>query len=157
MSKISKDALLKLEKKMGEKKTLKIMLDGKEYEFTIDCKFLNTKIDEMIRELVEIEENKTEENDLLDTTLLTVMLTLKHFTSAPYEGEFLTVAEKIEHYVAITNALKNLECEDGESVFEKLINAIDSEEISKVAVRMKRMADNYTKFVEEKQSETEKE
>ena len=153
MAKLNQDLLMQLETKMGDSKVLKLKVNGKTIDITVEKKFLNTKIEALIQELLELNQYATD-NEITGfniTTMLFVMI-FKTFTDIPYI-EKGTIEEKLENYIRTTNVLKDLECEDGISVFDKLVNEFELEQIEKINKKMKLFADNINTYITEQNKE----
>lgn len=155
MAKLNQELLMQLEAKMGDSKVLKLKVNGKPIDITVEKKFLNTKIEALITELLELNQYATEQNitGFNITTMVFVMM-LKMFTDIPYI-ENGTIKEKLENYVATTNALKNLELEDGETVFSKVIGEFEQEQIEKINKKMKMMTENINAYIESEKSKVD--
>lgn len=98
-------------------------------------KFKDSEIQELIKEWMLIKE-ATHEKVEVNMYDISFILILKHFTDVPFD-EVEDILERTEHYIRMTNLLIDLKTEDGSSIFEKLFEVLDNEEVLKVAKAMK--------------------
>lgn len=129
MAKLNKKSLLKLENMYSEVKLLKMYVDEKEYVVEIDSKFKQTKINSLIKELMISQEliSKGSSYDV-NTEVFTIMLILKTFTSLPYEKFEAVCDASINDVIATTNALKNVICDNGRSMFDIIMSELGNNE-----------------------------
>lgn len=97
-------------------------------------RFRDSEIQELIKEWLLIKE-ATDGKIEINMHDISFILILRHFTDVPFE-DFENMLERAEHYIRMANLLVDLKTEDGKSIFEKVFEALDKEQLQKVAKSM---------------------
>ena len=123
---MKKNLFMELESKMVQKEVIEFkMTNGQTERFSMDKKFLNTKISEMLFEYVDIIAYAKENNILQDVISILGVLLVKYFVRQIHNEKEVeifkpekTVKSSFETLIATNSALANIEGVDGRSLLE---------------------------------------
>lgn len=155
MAKLTQSGLKKLQNEAVKSKELKLMIQGKEYVFLYDMEYSNSKVELIVKELLEYQ-TYTKENELeFDIFSNIIVLILKHITDLPYSNSGV-LKTRFENAIQTTAALKDIVAEDGKSVFEVMVEKVITKAgIDKINNKIRLMNENVSKMTEEIKKEVE--
>lgn len=124
--------------------TKELKLKIGEQEFVVNCQkyFKDSEIQELIKEWMKIKEATLENEIEVNMYDISFILVLKHFTDVPFE-EIPNILERTEHYIRMTNLLIDLKDNEGVPLFNRIFEALDKEQLTKVTQSM----DNASKII----------
>lgn len=124
--------------------TKELKLKIGEQEFVVNCQkyFKGSEIQELIKEWMKIKEATLENEIEVNMYDISFILVLKHFTDVPFE-EIPNILERTEHYIRMTNLLIDLKDNEGVPLFNRIFEALDKEQLTKVTQSM----DNASKII----------
>ena len=142
--KLTPAVLKKQDKRLDEKGTFTIEIDGEEFELTHDLIFRKSKNHKVLDDLVlffeECGKNRLQALEL--ATPYIALLAIKHFTS-------LEVSDDIDEALDMLNVLIDLE------VLDKIVNSLPEEEISKLFELLTQTLDNFRDELDRTRQEAE--
>lgn len=112
--------------------------DGKEYEVEFDKNFLNSKIKDVLSELLLLNDfiiKKCGKND--EVMNLTFAVLVQRFTDKNFVDKKMDLFEKFKTYVVVAKTLQDIELEDGSNLLSAIIDEFGAENISKLSGKMK--------------------
>lgn len=127
--------LIELSKEQNQVGELKLNIGKQEFTVKYDKTFKTTKIQNLIKEWLEIKEEISKADIELNMYDISFTLILKYFTDVPFES-FENILEQAEHYIRITNLLVDLKDNEGKSLFENIFMVLDNKQILKITESM---------------------
>lgn len=129
---VKKNLFLELESKMVQKEVIEFKMDSGQIEkFSIDKKFLNTKISEMLFEYADIITYAKENDMLQDIINISGILLVKYFVRQIYDNKEVeifkpekTIKSNFETLIATSSALANIENVEGKSLLEVFMDKL---------------------------------
>lgn len=123
---MKKNLFTELESKMTQKETIEFKISKDHIEkFSIEKKFLNTKIAELLFEYTDIIMYAKENNLMKDVSGIYTMLLIKHFVKQIHKGKEVdifkpehTVKSNFETLISTNHALINIVDIEGNSLFD---------------------------------------
>jgi len=137
---LSSSVILKAYSNEFVQKQVTVNINGEDYDVLVDKKFKNTKIDKLIKELL----NNFDDYKELDKTvcgLYISFLTIKHFTSLDVI-ETNSFAEQI----SLLNSMIDLD------IYNKIISEFEISEIEKINTSMINFASNIDEFMKDEKN-----
>lgn len=119
--KLTSSNILSLYSKTFTQKKILLEAEGQTFEVLIDTKFQPTKLQEMIMELAEKQQEIRKINDILNISYFASFLVIKYFTNIQ-----ISKTDSLEKQIRVFKALVDLE------ILEPLLEHFDSKELEKV-------------------------
>ena len=129
--KLTASNILSLHSKMFTQKAIHIDVEGNMYEVLIDKKFQPTKIQELIMEMLEKQQQISKFEDIFNMTYYVNYLIIKYFTNISIAN-----VNDFEKQIRVFKALLDLE------IFEKVVESFDQSEIDKINKYIKKVSEN---------------
>jgi hypothetical protein len=129
--KLNTNNVLSLHDKTFKQKPITIDVEGESFEVLIDTKFQVSKIQQLLTEVMERNQQLIKINDIFDITYYMNFLVIKYFTNIEIAKE-----DDFETQIRIFKALLDLE------IFDKIMENFDKGELDKINKYMKKASAN---------------
>lgn len=135
--------LKKQDKKLDSTNKFYVVIDGEQFEVTYDTVFRRTKQQKVIQDIVQYFDAGNSNVQLFElATSYTTLLILKHFTS-------LEIPDEIDEALTFMDVLIDLE------IFDKILNALPEEEVTKIYELLTQVINRLKTNIEEAEKEAE--
>lgn len=142
IKKLTVTELKKQSKALDEQREFTVSIGGQDYKLTHDVVFRKTKQHKVLDDVIAFFSEGTNVEALEMTTPYTALLIIKHFTS-------LEVSDNIDEALALLEVLIDLEA------FDKILNELPVDEVTKVQELLVRTVENMKQNLEMAEEETE--
>ena len=138
--KLTASNILSLHSKTFTQKVVHINIEGQDFEVLVDTKFKVTKIQELIVELMEHNQDLIKVQDTFEIPYYASFLMLKYFTNIQIAQE-----TDFEKQIRLLTALMNL------GVFDKVMDSFDEKEIEKFNMYMRKATKRISEIKDNKE------
>jgi hypothetical protein len=128
--KLTSSNILSLYNKTFTQKAIQVTANNQTFDVLIDEKFQPTKIQNLIMELAEKQQQIKNLNDILDLSFFANYLIIKYFTNIE-----MVKVDDLEKSIRVFKALVDL------GIFEQIMDQFDEKEMQKVNEYIKKMSD----------------
>ena len=133
--KLTSGNILSLHSKTFTQKAIHLDIEGTTYTVLIDTKFKPSKIQELIMELAEKQQQITKFSDIFNISYYANFLIIKYFTDIE-----VAKVNDFDKQIRVFKAILDLE------IFDKIVESFDQAELDKVNKYIKKAGDNLKKL-----------